>query len=131
MKTPKSVKVALSAPYKIGYGKPPQSGQFKPGQSGNPKGRPKSQQTLSEILMEEIGKVVKVQTGGKVIELPKKHALVRKLLEMALRGDIRAQQLLFALLSQAEADLETQPQTEPPLTDDEFAVLQLFKHKPE
>jgi hypothetical protein len=27
--------------YKVGYGKPPRSGQFKRGNSGNPKGRPK------------------------------------------------------------------------------------------
>lgn len=127
MKTPKALKKGLpSAGYEVGYGKPPKSGQFKPGQSGNPKGRPRGQPSISEILMEEIGKLVKIKTGDKVIELPKKRALMRKLLDSALHGEIRAQRLLISMLAKAEADLEAQPESEPPLTEDELAVLRLI-----
>jgi hypothetical protein len=56
---------------------------WKKGQSGNPKGRPKRGDTWAEIIRsmsEEVG------DGG----ISKKEAIVSKLLDMALEGDIRA-----------------------------------------
>lgn len=117
--------------YEVGYGKPPKATRFQPGQSGNSKGRPRGQPSLSAILLEEIARVVKVQTGGDVIELPKKRALVRKLLEKALQGDIAAHRLVLALIAQAEQILEAAGPSEDPLSSDELAVLSLLTQKPE
>jgi hypothetical protein len=40
--------------YKVGYGKPPKSGQFKKGTSGNPSGRPKKPTDSVSVLMREL-----------------------------------------------------------------------------
>lgn len=116
--------------YTVGYGKPPVATRFQPGQSGNPRGRPKGQPSLSAILLEEIARVVKVQTGGGVVELSKKRALIRKLLEKGLHGDIGAHRLLLTLMVQAEQALETTAPAEEPLSADELAVLGLLATTP-
>jgi hypothetical protein len=43
--------------YKVGYGKPPKSGQFKRGKSGNPKGRPKGSLKLATDLAAELNEM--------------------------------------------------------------------------
>ena len=51
--------------YKVGYGKPPKSGQFKRGKSGNPKGRPKGSQKLATDLAAELNEQITVREDGK------------------------------------------------------------------
>jgi Family of unknown function (DUF5681) len=47
-----------NAPYKVGYRKPPKSGQFKKGLSGNPGGRPKKLKSWSELVAEELQRTI-------------------------------------------------------------------------
>ena len=47
-----------SAPYEVGYGKPPKHTRFQPGQSGNPRGRPKGTKNLKTDLEEELSERV-------------------------------------------------------------------------
>lgn len=54
------------------------------GQSGNPNGRPKKQNTLTDIL-KELGESNKVDIKGKTVEW--KTALMYKLWQLALGGD--------------------------------------------
>ena len=69
---------------------PSDRGRFRPGRSGNPRGRPKGPRSirseLAGILKERIG----VREGGKHKRISRQHALLLKLLEKALGGDIRA-----------------------------------------
>lgn len=126
-KAPVPTTPTSSAGYDVGYGKPPQATQFKPGQSGNPKGRPKQQKTLQQLFLEELAKTVKVKIGDSIVTMDKKRALVRKGIDMALHGDMRAQQLAWSRLLAAEESLEQPGSYEEPLSDEELAVFGLAK----
>src|SRR6478609_7043961 len=114
--------------YAVGYGKPPKSAQFKPGQSGNPNGRPKGQPTTQQLLLLEAAKLVKVKVGDEVVQLSKLEAIVRKLYNMALEGNVGVLRLILAQIGAAEAT-EVPDDTAMPLSDEEIAVLKLFSAK--
>lgn len=63
--------------------------QWKKGQSGNPKGRPKRTEVLTDLLWAELKRKDKKQ--GVV----KKVLLIRKLVDKAIAGDMRAQQIVI------------------------------------
>lgn len=103
MKPPKPTKnLPPSGAYKVGYGKPPKSGQFKPGQSGNPKGRPKRPPTTEELFLKEAARLVGVRVGDQIAHLSRREALVRKLFQMALEGNLKAMTMLVPILFQGE-----------------------------
>ena len=110
-----------SGGYAVGYGKPPKASQFKPGQSGNPNGRPKGQPTTQQLLLQEAAKLVKVKVGDEIIQIPKQQAVVRKLYQVAMEGNIVAMRMILALTSSAELADSNGP-LEPPLTDEELAL---------
>ncbi len=114
------------ATYAVGYGKPPKASQFKPGVSGNPKGKPKGQPSFGEILLQEAARIVKVKIGDEIVQVPKQRALVRKLLDMAMQGDIAAARLILHQTQLAQADAEAAPPPELPLTPEEFAIAAII-----
>lgn len=88
--------------YKVGYGRPPKSSQFKSGQSGNPKGRPKGQPTASDIFTREAARVVRIKLGDKVESISKLEAVMRKLFQLAILGDVRAMSMLLGQSARLE-----------------------------
>jgi hypothetical protein len=84
--------------YQVGHGRPPVSTRFKKGQSGNPSGRPKQQPSFRSELMAELGELAPGAGGDPV---SKQRALIRKLLELALGGNLRAMNVLLAYLQRA------------------------------
>ena len=85
--------------YKVGYKKPPTEHQFKKGQSGNPKGRPKLIKDFKSDLKEELETIISVQIDGKTKAITKQQALIKKLLNKALNGEIGALRTLTNLIA--------------------------------
>ncbi len=100
---------------RVGYGRPPKHTRFKPGTSGNPGGRPKSRRKLAADLGEELDELVTVVEDGREQVVTKQRALVKALVAVGLRGDLRAINALFHSLGQqaddvAEADGDIAPE---------------------
>ncbi len=112
--------------YVVGYGKPPKSGQFQPGQKANPHGRPKGQPSQQQILLEEAARLVKMKVGDVVTHVPKERAVLRKLIDLALQGDMAAARIYFSMRERAQIALAVAPQSEEPLTAEELDALILM-----
>ena len=54
--------------------------------AGRPRGRP----SFDELLLEEAARIVKLKAGDKVVHMDRDRALVRKLVDIALQGNLRA-----------------------------------------
>ena len=89
--------------YEVGYKKPPHSTRFKKGVSGNPGGRPSAKRNLSKKLsvkatfLDVLAKPVKVNIGGKTLNINGIEAAFLQLRAKALAGDYRALRLLIDL----------------------------------
>jgi len=119
-------KKAPKGDYAVGYARPPKATQFQPGISGNPSGRPRGRPSLDELFLEEAARVVKVRVGDKVSHIDRDRALLRKLFDVALGGNVQAIQLVTARLAQAQAALSARAAPEAPLTGEEIALLEMM-----
>ena len=110
--------------YKVGYGKPPKSGQFRSGKSGNPKGRPKGSLKLATDLAAELSEQITVREDGKARRVSKQRALIKSLMAKALQGDVRANAAILALYARVITDL---PDDQDNIVDEkEFQILRRF-----
>lgn len=104
----------------VGYRKPPKKHQFKPGHSGNPSGRPRRKKTLVTLTQEMLDRVISVTEGGKVKRISMKDALLRRLLDHALKGNLKSANFLFNLY---QAPTE---QSVDDLNETDQAILQAY-----
>ncbi|WP_367187491.1 DUF5681 domain-containing protein [Henriciella sp.] len=76
----------------VGYGRPPKNSQFKEGQSGNPKGRPRNKKETHLTAMVESAFMAPIpaQVGGKQVTMPAIEAMIMRLRNDALGGDLRS-----------------------------------------
>ena len=86
-----------SAEGAVGYCRPPVAHRFKPGQSGNPKGRPKRTRPLAKVVDDVMGHKVAVTINGHKRKVPVSEAMLMRLREKALGGDLKAIKLLLDL----------------------------------
>ena len=87
---------------KVGYRNPPELTRFKPGQSGNPKGRPKGSLNMATVLERTLRERVIINENGRRKVISKLQAAVTQLTNKAASGDLKAFQLLTALVRSAE-----------------------------
>ena len=110
--------------FKVGYGKPPKSGQFKRGKSGNPKGRPTGSRKLATDLAAELNEQITVREDGKPRRVSKQRALIKSLMAKALQGDVRANAAVLALYARVLTDL---PEEEDSVVEEnELQILRQF-----
>jgi hypothetical protein len=82
------------------------SGRFKKGVSGNPKGRPPKRKHKGLLVGHIIGKVQNALTayreGGRTKRASRLELILKKLVNGALKGDVKSADLLFKLRAIAE-----------------------------
>jgi|LakMenEpi03Aug12_release.lakeMendotaPanAssembly.Ray.scaffolds.fasta_scaffold201538_2 hypothetical protein len=113
--------------FKVGYKRPPISTRFQPGKSGNPKGRPKTARSMTAIVREQLDSKIEVTIGGRKRRLTARELITKRMLEQALKGDLKA------IANIAKFD-RTEPMDEPEptsgasanLTEEERESLQAF-----
>lgn len=84
----------------VGYKRPPVWTRYKKGQSGNPKGRPKKDETFRAIAERELQKQIMIKEGGRVRRVTLKVAIVKRCLAEAASGKIRNLEFITKLLNQ-------------------------------
>jgi hypothetical protein len=93
--------------YEVGKGRPPESTRWRPGQSGNPKGRPRGAKNLATIFHEALEQKLQIEERGKPRTITAREAIVRRLVNQALKGDIKA--TAFVLAKEPEIARQIQP----------------------
>jgi UvrC RIbonuclease H-like domain/Family of unknown function (DUF5681)/Helix-hairpin-helix domain len=93
-----------SAPFEVGYRKPPRSTQFQKGQSGNPGGRPRRSRTrrLEDLALYEAYRTTIVMEDGHAVPMPVIQAVLRCQLQSAASGNVRAQRDILAMIQHIE-----------------------------
>jgi hypothetical protein len=76
--------------YEVGYGKPPKHTQFQKGRSGNPKGRPKRNKNIYDLVKKAFEERVTVKSPGRTHSMTKLEAALAQLANKAASGDIKA-----------------------------------------
>jgi hypothetical protein len=83
-------------PEKAGRGHPPRAHQFKPGQSGNPKGRRKGCKNEATLLRELLDETkLSLRIGGKIKRISVREAILRGIVEDALKRNLKSAQFLL------------------------------------
>jgi Family of unknown function (DUF5681) len=87
---------------KVGYCNPPTHARYKKGQSGNPHGRPKGTLNIVTVLERTLREKVVLNENGKRKTVTKLEAAIKQLTNKAASGELKALQLLSALVRSAE-----------------------------
>jgi hypothetical protein len=115
----------MSEDEKVGYGRPPKSGQFKKGQSGNPKGRPKGSMNFRTAIDQALNQRVSATISGRAKSLTKRQVIAHQVVNKAASGELRA----IAQLMAHDAQLETREPEQVPfeLGADDQAILERYR----
>ena len=81
-------------PYEVGFGRPPKQTRFKKGRSGNPRGRPRKKPDLYSELTKVLHENVTVTIDGQPEKVTVQQALLLRLRDHALLGEVWAEKLL-------------------------------------
>lgn len=87
---------------KVGYCNPPAHARFKKGKSGNPNGRPKGTLNMATVLERTLREKVVLNENGRRKAVTKLEAAIKQLTNKAASGELKALQLLAALVRSAE-----------------------------
>ena len=88
--------------YEVGYGKPPRHTRFQKGRSGNPAGRPRGKKNLATLLSDALDQKIIVVESGRRKKISKREAIVTQLVNKCASADLKATQILLAMLRDVE-----------------------------
>ena len=109
---------------KVGYRNPPKHGQFKKGQSGNAKGRPRGAKGIKTLLAKELGSRITKGADGQQRRVKRSEALVKGLVNDALRGKDRPRDTVLRIADQIEQDAQARQSRE--LSAEDQAILDRY-----
>ena len=89
--------------YVVGYGKPPLHTRFQKGRSGNPNGRPRGRKNMSTLLSDALNGSVIVVENGRRKKITKREAIVTQLVNKSAAADLKATQIVLAMLRELES----------------------------
>jgi Family of unknown function (DUF5681) len=89
--------------YGVGYKRPPLHSRFKPGRSGNPSGRPRKSNQIEDLIRHELDATIVVTEGGREQRITKREAVIKQLVNLAIKGNTKPLQLVLAHLEKHRA----------------------------
>jgi Family of unknown function (DUF5681) len=113
----------MSDDYEVGYKRPPRHSRFPKGRSGNPNGRPRQARNLLTDLHEEMQQQITVREAGTERRISRQRALIMRLLDKALKGELGAMSKLLDLVLRREAAAGSGSEPDAPLAAEEWEVL--------
>ena len=109
--------------YAVGYGKPPLHTRWEKGRSGNPKGRPKRQRDITQLLNTLLAQRIVVRTGKTTKRMSRLDHLLHRAFENAVAGDPR---LIRLVLDEARKAEERRENDEPAFGPADHEVIAAF-----
>jgi hypothetical protein len=109
--------------YRVGYGRPPVEYQFKPGNRANPKGRGKKNRNRKIVISEVLFEPVKVNEGGVEKQMPALEVVLKRLLSLALKGDLKAALTVLGIAQREGLLTPEQEEAVDALPDNDRAIL--------
>src|ERR1700757_3783974 len=95
--------------YGGGQGKPPPRPRFRKGKSGNPRSRPRGKKNMSTLLSTALNASIVVVTNGRRKKITKREAIVTQLVNKSAAADLKATQIVLAMLRELEAQHDSSP----------------------
>lgn len=108
--------------YQVGYGKPPLHTRFQKGRSGNPNGRPRGRKNMSTLLSDALNGWVVVVENGRRKKITKREAIVTQLVNKSAAADLKATQIVLAMLRDVEARADD-PADPAPFTEADQQII--------
>jgi hypothetical protein len=110
--------------YEVGYGKPPRHTRFQKGRSGNPAGRPRGKKNLATLLSDALDQKIIVVENGRRKKISKREAIVTQLVNKSASADLKATQILLAMLRDVETRADSGCADIESLTEADRQILQ-------
>jgi hypothetical protein len=103
--------------YPVGKYRTPEDTRFKPGESGNKRGRPKGSKNRNTMIRKVLSELVTAEMGGSKKKITVSEASVRRLSQIALKGDRAAIMSLLQLWKETEDSLAAERDAEYPFSE--------------
>jgi hypothetical protein len=105
----------------VGYRRPPKETRWKKGQSGNPSGKRRRDESMSEKLGRLVREEIAVTQNGSQTVMPADEAMLRAAIHKAMKGDTRALKLLLDHIGKAVGGAASVPELV--ITDADIQVV--------